>query len=299
MDEDNSKNLLDRIKEKMPRLSKGQKRIAEFLIQHYDKSVYLTAAKLGEVTGVSESTVVRFAIELGYDGYPKFQKALEELVKSELTARQRMEVTAEKMENSNKHILQSVLEKDSSRIQKTLNYIDKNQFDMAVDAIINAKKVYIVGGRSSYSIASFTYFYLNLMLPNVLNVDVSSTGEVFEQIMHIEEGDICIGISFPRYSKRTIKAVEYASERNVTCIAITDSYLAPIATCSKYNLITKTDMVSLVDSLVAPLSVVNALLVAVSLKKKDEVLINFDKLEQLWRQHDIYETTENIKLYRG
>ncbi len=281
-------DLLKIIDDKMGDLSKGQKRIANFLKDHYDKAVYLTASRLGEIAGVSESTVVRFAIELGFDGYPKLQEALQELVKNELTASQRMKVSSDRIVRSDKHIFKSVLESDAARIANTLDTIDQRDFDEAVDYIINAKRVYIVGGRSSSALSNFLDFYLNLMRDDVINASTGVVTETFEHIFRIKEGDLLIGISFPRYSNKTVKAVEYAHGRGARTIAITDSTQSPLAKDANICLTARSDMLSFIDSLVAPLSLINALLVAVSLKCEDNIAQGLDKLEDLWGEYRIY-----------
>ncbi len=281
-------DLLKIIDDKMGDLSKGQKRIANFLKDHYDKAVYLTASRLGEIAGVSESTVVRFAIELGFDGYPKLQEALQELVKNELTASQRMKVSSDRIVRSDKHIFKSVLESDAARIANTLDTIDQRDFDEAVDYIINAKRVYIVGGRSSSALSNFLDFYLNLMRDDVINASTGVVTETFEHIFRIKEGDLLIGISFPRYSNKTVKAVEYAHGRGARTIAITDSTQSPLAKDANICLTARSDMLSFIDSLVAPLSLINALLVAVSLKCEDNIAEGLDKLEDLWGEYRIY-----------
>ena len=281
-------DLLKIIVDKMGDLSKGQKRIANFLKDHYDKAVYLTASRLGEIAGVSESTVVRFAIELGFDGYPKLQEALQELVKNELTASQRMKVSSDRIVKSDKHIFKSVLESDAARIANTLDTIDQRDFDEAVDYIINAKRVYIVGGRSSSALSNFLDFYLNLMRDDVINASTGVVTETFEHIFRIKEGDLLIGISFPRYSNKTVKAVEYAHGRGARTIAITDSNQSPLAKDANICLTARSDMLSFIDSLVAPLSLINALLVAVSLKCEDNIAEGLDKLEDLWGEYRIY-----------
>jgi DNA-binding MurR/RpiR family transcriptional regulator len=281
-------DLLSKIQEKMPTLSKGQKRIAEFLSEHYDQGVYLTAAKLGEIAGVSESTVVRFAIELGFDGYPKLQRALEELVKNKLTASQRMRVSYDRMARTDKDLLRTVLEGDAERITSTLNDIKTEDFNAAVNAILNGKKIYVVGGRSSAALSYFFSFYLNFMVDNVINVTANTVTETFENIFRIGEGDVLVAMSFPRYSQKTIKAMEYANDRGATTIAITDSRLSPLVNNASVSLVARSDMVSFVDSLVAPLSVINALLVAVSMIKKDDIEHGLDKLERLWNEYQIY-----------
>ncbi len=281
-------DLLNIIQKKIPKLSKGQKRIANFLIEDYDKALYLTASKLGDVTGVSESTVVRFAIELGFDGYPKLQQALEELVKTKLTASQRIKVSSDRIEKSDKSILKAVLESDSDRIHSTLNEIDEAVFEKCVEKILSAKKVYIFGGRSSFALASFLHFYLNLMIDDVVLVNSYASTEIFEQIYKIDNDDLFIGISFPRYSQRTVKAMEYVRKRGVSTIAVTDSSVSPLVRFSDLSLTARSDMVSFVDSLVAPLSVINALLVGISVSKKDDLIKNLDNLERIWNEYQVY-----------
>lgn len=288
-------DLLTTIQNRLPELSKGQKRIANFLLEHYDQGVYLTAAKLGEIAGVSESTVVRFAIELGFDGYPKLQRALEELVKNKLTASQRMRVSYDRMFKNNKHLINSVLESDAERIHQTLNDINVDDFEHVVEEILNAKKIYVVGGRSSAALSAFLSFYLNLMVDNVVNVNTSTATEVFEQIYRIKEDDVFIGISFPRYSRRTIKAMDYAYSNGATTIAITDSNVSPLVKSATYSLISRSDMVSFVDSLVAPMSIINALLVAISVNKREELEQGLDKLERLWNEYQVYTSHEPKK----
>lgn len=286
-------DLLKIIDEKMSGLSKGQKRIANFLKEHYDNAVYLTASKLGEIAGVSESTVVRFAIELGFDGYPKLQEALQELVKNELTASQRMKVSSDRIAKTDKHILTTVLESDSARITSTLENINQREFDEAVDYIVNAKRVYIVGGRSSSALSHFLDFYLNLMRDNVINASTGAVTETFEHIFRIEEGDLLIGISFPRYSNKTVKAIEYAHSRGAKTIAITDGKQSPLVKDATISLIASSDMLSFIDSLVAPLSLINALLAAISMKRKDYIAKGLDQLEDLWDEYKVY--SSNIK----
>ncbi len=290
-----NKNLLVRIDENMQNFSKGQRKISEYLLKNYEKSLYLTAAKLAEVIGVSESTVVRFAIELNYEGYPEFQKALEEIVKSELTPRQRMEVTAEKLSKNGKHPLRVMMEHDSSRIAKTLATIDFDEFDTVVDKIANARKIYIIAGRSSTALGDFLYFYLNMMSFRVEYVQVNSKAEIFEQLVHATDEDVCICMSFPRYAKRTIDGMAFAKSRNVTTVAITDSKIAPVTKYCDHVLLSKSDMIAVIDSLVSPLSIINGLLVSLSLVKQEKVLENFDMLEKQWRIHDTYETEYYIK----
>lgn len=291
-------NLLLKIKQKMPEFTKGQKKLANFILENYDKAVFITASKLGEIVGVSESTVVRFAMELGFDGYPKFQSQLEILVKTELTSTQRIKVSNEQMSRSNKDILTTILEKDAEKIKFTINEIDKEVFNDAIDKIVSAKKVYIVGVRSANSLSSFLAFYLNLMIDNVVYVNSSTATETFEQIFRIEKGDVFIGISFPRYSRRTIKAMEYAYNKKATTIAITDSVFSPLVAFATNSLIARSDMISFMDSLVAPLSVINAILVAISIKKKDEIITTLEKLENIWSEYQVYNYTQNEGFFR-
>ena len=271
----------------MPKLSKGQKLIANYILEHYEKAVFLTAAKLGGIVGVSESTVVRFANELGYDGYPKFQDALEELVKSKLTAMQRLEVTTDRIDTS--HVLKSVLQMDEEKIRSTRDQIDEASFNRAVDRIIDAKTIYVLGVRSCAGLASFLGFYLNIIFDNIRVVNTNSISEMFEAIHRINEEDVIIGISFPRYSKRVMKCLEFAQSRNANVIAITDSYISPIASYADYALIGNSEMVSFVDSLVAPLSIINAIIVAISLRKKDEIAVNLERLENIWVEYEVYD----------
>lgn len=288
---ENSTNELQmRIEEKYRTLSKGQKRLAEYVLDNYDKAVFLTAAKLGEVVGVSESTVVRFATQLGYKGYPGFQKALEELVRNRLNSIQRMKVTYGRISQS--EILETVLQSDIEKIKQTLTGIDQGEFDLAIDTILHAKKIYVIGIRSCAPLASFMSFYLNLICDNVIAVNTNSSSEIFEQIIRIGEEDVIIGISFPRYSMRTLKALEFASKRKAKVITLTDSIHSPMNMYSSCNLIARSDMASIVDSLVAPLSVVNALIVALCMKKQKEVIGTLETLEQIWGEYQVYSGDE-------
>ncbi|WP_250230152.1 MurR/RpiR family transcriptional regulator [Anaeropeptidivorans aminofermentans] len=289
------KDLLTIIEERFPKLSKGQKRIGNYLLNHYEKAVSLTASRLGEVIGVSESTVVRFAVELGYEGYPELQKALKDVLKNKLTSQQRIEVSSDILFKDNSNILRSVLKGDIERINTTLTEIDYEAFELSVESILNAKRVYIVGGRSAGSLANYFYFYLNLMHENVVMVDSSNVSDVFEQIFRITKDDVLIGISFPRYSLSTIKAVQFAMERKATTIGITDNTNSPISKYSQYVLTAKTGMVSFVDSIVAPMSIISAMLIAISVKKKDQLYNDFDMLEGIWKKNQIYSSGPDIE----
>ncbi len=286
----NTNELTNRINERYSKMSKGQKLLASYITDYYDKAVFLTASKLGEVVGVSESTVVRFAAQLGYKGYPEFQKALEEMVRNRLSSVQRMEVTYGRTGQSG--ILASVLHADMDKLEKTLERIDSNAFEMAVDTILTAKRIYVIGIRSCAPLASFLAFYLNFMFDDVRQLHTSSSSELFEQMVRIGKDDVIIGISFPRYSMRTLKALEFANNRSAKVITLTDSVHSPMNLYSSCNLIADSDMASILDSLVAPLSVINALIVALCMRKQDEVADTLEKLEQIWDEYQVYENDE-------
>ena len=290
MNENSTNELLGRMEERRSQMSKGQKRLADYVSKNYDKAVFLTAAKLGEVVGVSESTVVRFATQLGYKGYPGFQKALEELVRNKLNSIQRMEVTYGRISQS--EIIEAVLHSDIEKIKLTLEAIDQKAFDLAIDTLLNAKRVYVIGIRSCAPLASFLCFYLNLVCENVTLVNTNSSSEIFEQLIRINEEDVIVGISFPRYSMRTLKALEFASNRKAKVITLTDSVHSPMNLYSSCNLIARSDMASIVDSLVAPLSVINALVVALCMKKQREVVTTLETLEKIWGEYQVYSNDE-------
>ncbi|MCI9340706.1 MAG: MurR/RpiR family transcriptional regulator [Dorea sp.] len=286
-----SKNeLWKKIEDGYPKFSKGQRKLADFIQKDYDKAAFLTAARMGEEVGVSESTVVRFAMALGYEGYPGFQKALGEMVRTKLNSIQRMEVTYGRI--SQGEILATVLHSDIEKIKLTMEAIDHETFEMAVDTILNARKIFVVGIRSCAPLASFLSFYLNLVCDNVIAVNTNSPSEIFEQMLRINEEDAIIGISFPRYSMRTLKALEYASNRKAKVITLTDSVHSPMTLYSSCNLIARSDMASIVDSLVAPLSVVNALVVALCMKKQKEVITTLETLEEIWDEYQVYNKDE-------
>ena len=286
----NTNDLLNRINKNYSKMSKGQKLLATYITDNYDKAVFLTAAKMGDVVGVSESTVVRFAMSLGYKGYPEFQNALEELVRNKLNSVQRMDVTYGRISQS--EILETVLKSDADKLKTTLEKIDHSAFELAVDTILGARNIYIVGIRSCAPLASFLSFYLNLMFDNVRLLHTNSASEIFEQMVRINEDDVIIGISFPRYSMRTLKALEFANNRSAKVITITDSIHSPMNLYSSCNLIADSDMASIVDSLVAPLSVINALIVALCMKKQKEVAKTLTTLEEIWDEYQVYENDE-------
>lgn len=286
----NKNELLQKIENGYKKFSKGQRKLADFIREDYDKAAFLTAAKMGEEVGVSESTVVRFAMALGYDGYPEFQKALGELVRTKLNSIQRMEVTYGRI--SQGKILSTVLHSDIEKIKLTMDTIDHEAFELAVDTILNARRIYVIGIRSCAPLASFLTFYLNLICDNVTEVHSNSSSEIFEQLIRIREEDVVIGISFPRYSMRTLKALEFASNRKAKVITLTDSVHSPMTLYSSCNLIARSDMASIVDSLVAPLSVVNALVVALCMKKQKEVITTLETLEDIWDEYQVYSKDE-------
>ena len=286
----NTNDLTNRINERYSTMSKGQKLLATYITDHYDKAVFLTAAKLGEVVGVSESTVVRFAAHLGYKGYPQFVKALEELVRTRLDSAREVEVTYGRISRSK--VLESVLKTDMERLKGTFEKIDQNAFELAVETILTARRIYMIGIRSCAPLASFLAFYLNLILEDVIQLHTNSSSELFEQMVRISKEDVIIGISFPRYSLRTLKALEFANNRSAKVITLTDSVHSPMNLYSSCNLIAESDMASIVDSLVAPLSVINALIVALCMRKQDEVADTLEMLEQVWEEYQVYENDE-------
>lgn len=283
-------HLLVRIDAKMSTFSKGQKLIAEFIEQHYDRAAFLTASKLGELVGVSESTVVRFATELGYGGYPELQKAMQEMIKDKLTSVQRIDVTAAKIGEGS--VLDMVLSQDILKIRRTLEETSREDFDRAVESVINAENIYIFGVRSSSSLAGFLGYYFDLILGNVHIVTDSSRSGMYEALLRISEKDAIIGISFPRYSRTAAEAMTFAKSRGAATIAITDSLLSPLAQSAESVLIARSDMASVVDSLVAPLSLINALIVATVIKKKDDVKKTFSVLENVWNEQGVYTSSQ-------
>lgn len=290
-----SNDLLIKIEREMAKFSKGQKLIARFITEHYEKAAFMTASRLGETVGVSESTVVRFATEVGFEGYPQLQKNLQEIIRNRLTTVQRMEIIDGQIGNAD--VLTKVMTLDAEKIRHTLEEVDRESFSKAVDEIIGAQERYILGIRSSNMLASFLAFYFNHIFPHVNNVSNNSTSEVFEQLLRIQEGDVLIAISFPRYSQRTLKAAKFAKSCGARVIAITDCVSAPLAEVADVMLLARSDMASFVDSLVAPLSLINSLIVAVGLRKKDEISKTYATLEHIWDEYNVYEKTEEyVKL---
>lgn len=275
------------LKEKEDTFSKGQRRIAKYITEEYEKVAFMTANRLGKTVGVSESTVVRFAVDLGFDGYPSMQKAMRETVLNRLTSVQRIEVASSRF--GDQDLVSTVLHADMEKLRQTADMVDRAQFQAAVDAILEAKEVYIVGVRSVAPLANFLGHYLGYMLEHIHLISGVSAGEMFEKIVGIGSQDVLVAFSFPRYSASTTKGARYCRSAGATVIGITDSSLSPLGQCSDYCLIAKSDMVSLVDSLVAPLSLVNALIVAVAARKEKEVSQTLSKLEGIWEEYQVYE----------
>ena len=279
-------DILSRISERYGKMSKSHKAIASYISEHYDQAVFMTAAKLGETLGISESTVVRFAFGIGYEGYPEFQKALEDCVKGKLSSIQKMD--AKYGRSSQSEVLASVITADIEKLQHTIDNLDPAAFESAVNTILEAETIYVMGLRSNEPLAEFLHFYLNMVRGGVVLLKTTSVSETFEQMIRIHEKDCFIGISFPRYSMRTLKAMEFANDRNAKVIAITDSTHSPMSLYSSCNLLARSDMVSIVDSLVAPLSVINALVVALCLKCPQDVRKNLEMLEDTWNNYQVY-----------
>ena len=268
-------DILTYIQENMTSFSKGQKLIANYILQSYDKAAFMTASKLGKTVNVSESTVVRFAAELGFDGYPSMQKTLQEMIRNKLTAIQRVEVSKERI--GNQDVMTMVMQSDIEKIRMTLDETDQVSFNQAVAAIANAKRIYVLGVRSASVLANFISFYFRFMFDNLVSVDTSSISEVFEQIVHISADDVFIGLSFPRYSKRTIKAMQYAKDQGAKVVAITDSKVSPLTKIADVSLLAKSD------------SLVNALIVAISREKAVHLESSLNRLESIWEEYDVYE----------
>lgn len=282
-------DIVKDISDKIPAMSKSHKLIAFYINEHADTAAYLTATRLGDTVGVSESTVVRFAIEMGYKGYPEMQKALKNHVAKNMNSLQRFNATDTMISGGD--LVSKVMNFDIEKIKTTLDELDRENFEKAVSIIINAKKVYVIGTRSAAMLTGFFAYYLNIMLNNVVLLDKTTSSEMFERLMWISEGDAFVGISFPRYSTRTKNAMDFARKKGAKILAITDSETSPISALSDCALYAKSDMVSFVDSLVAPLSIINALIVAVSMNKKNELSEHLSELEEIWDKYDVYEKT--------
>lgn len=286
-----SKSVLQTIQSRMDSLSKGQKRIAAYILENYDKAAFMTANKLGKTAQVSESTVVRFATELGYDGYPTMQKALQEIIRGKLTSIQRIQASDDQMNDTD--ILGTVMQRDMNSIHTAIEQVDRSEFNRVVDKLVQAEHIYLLGVRSSSFLAGYLNFYFHLIFQNVTLVQNFSAGEIFEQLVRIGPKDVLVGISFPRYSKMTLNAVHFARDRGAEVIAITDSRMSPLYQLASASLLVRSDMISMVDSMAAPLSLLNALIVAVGRQKKEDISHTYAELEQVWSRYNIFGKTED------
>ena len=281
-----AKNILHTIEQNMAGFSKGQKRIADYILKNYDKAAFMTASKLGSLANVSESTVVRFATELGYDGYPSMQRTLQDMIRSRLTSTQRIQAAGERFQKQD--VLGAVLQSDMDKLREVVNQANRKTFDDVVERIQNAKHIYVLGVRSSSFVAGYLNFYMHLLFGNVTLVQTNSAGEILEQLFRIGVGDVLIAISFPRYSQITMNTVKFARDRGATIIAITDNELSPVYQMSDAALFAPCEMISFVDSMVAPLSMINALLVALANQRKTDVSATFAELENIWNEYDVF-----------
>jgi len=279
-------DLLTKLNEQYPRLSKGQKQIASYIMDNYDRAAFITASKMGQIVGVSESTVVRFASAMGYDGYPELQRSLQEIIRTRLTAMQRIQLTSEMDEAD---VLKTVLKADMNNIRATIDMVDNASFMAAVDAILHARRIYVIGMRSAMPLAQFLAYYLSFVCDMVIPVN-GAISDPFEQMARISNQDVCIGISFPRYSSRTVEAMQYAKNCGAITIAITDSMGSPLAVHADHALTARSDMASFADSLVAPMSLINAIIVAAGHAHREELVEHFSMLENIWGNHHVYVT---------
>lgn len=281
-----AKSILHTIESNLPDFSKGQKRIASYILENYDKAAFMTASKMGKLVGVSESTVVRFASELGYDGYPSMQRALQEMIRSRLTSTQRIQAAGDRL--SGQDLLTTVLQSDMDKLRMVVEEADRGEFDKVVSLVLECKHLYILGVRSSSFVAGYLNFYLHLLTENVTLVQSNAAGEIFEQLFRIGPGDVMIAISFPRYSKVTMSTAKFAQDRGATIVAITDNELSPLYQMSDAALLAPSEMISFVDSMVAPLSLINALVVAIGYRMGTDVTKTFDTLESIWDQYSVF-----------
>ena len=281
-----AKSILHTIENNMSSFSKGQKRIAGYILENYDKAAFMTASKLGKLVGVSESTVVRFASELGYDGYPSMQRALQEMIRSRLTSTQRIQAAGDLLDRED--LLGAVLQSDIDKLREIVGEADRAEFDNVVERIMRARHIYILGVRSSSFVAGYLNFYMHLLCENVTLVQSNAAGEIFEQLFRIGPEDVMIAISFPRYSKVTMNTVKFARDRGASIIAITDNELSPVYQMSDAALLAPCEMISFVDSMVAPLSLINALLVALAHRMGTDVSTTFAELEDIWNEYGVF-----------
>ena len=288
-----SNDILDLLRERQSTFSKGQRLIAKYITKDYDKAAFMTANRLGKTVGVSESTVVRFAVDLGFDGYPSMQKAMQEMVLNRLTSVQRIEVANNRI--GDQDVISTVVQADIEKLRQTEETISREEFNAAVNAVIGAKRVYILGVRSAAPLANFLGYYLNYMFNNVHVITGCGTSEMFEKIVGVNSNDVVIAFSFPRYSSATTKGAQYCRSTGATVIGITDQLNSPLGSTCDHVLLAKSDMVSLVDSLVAPLSIVNALIVAIAAKREKELHRTFEALERIWDEYHVYEKQEDAQ----
>lgn len=280
-------DIMTLLQQRAPQFSKGQRLLARYITESYDKAAFMTASRLGKTVGVSESTVVRFAVELGYDGYPTMQKAMQEMVLNRLTSVQRLGVANDRI--GNQDVVSTVLQSDADKLRQTAELLDRDEFRSAVDAILKGKRVFILGARSAAPLASFLGYYLTFMFNNVHIVTASGASEMFEKLIGVDSEDVVIAFSFPRYSAATVKGAQYCRTTGATVIGFTDSRLSPLGQHCDHVLLAKSDMVSIVDSIVAPLSVVNALIVALASGREQMLTKTFDALERVWEEYNVYE----------
>lgn len=284
-------DILSVLQERATTFSKGQRAIARYITESYDQAAFMTASKLGRTVGVSESTVVRFAVELGYDGYPTMQKAMQEMVLNRLTSVQRIEVANDRI--GDQDILSLVLQSDMEQLRKTVSSVDRKDFSAAVNAILDARRIYVLGVRSASALASFLGYYLNLMFEDVHTITASGTGQVLEKLISAGPDDVVIAFSYPRYSTSTVTGASFCHSKGAKIVAMTDSRTSPLGQTSDFVLQTKSDMASLVDSLVAPLSVVNALVVALAARREEKLAKTFSRLEEIWEKYQVYEKQDD------
>ena len=284
-------DILSVLQERATTFSKGQRAIARYITESYDKAAFMTASKLGRTVGVSESTVVRFAVELGYDGYPTMQKAMQEMVLNRLTSVQRIEVANDRI--GDQDILSLVLQSDMEQLRKTVSSVDRKDFSAAVNAILDASRIYVLGVRSATALSSYLCYYLNLMFEDVHTITASGTGQVLEKLISAGPDDVVIAFSYPRYSTSTVTGASFCHSKGAKIVAMTDSRTSPLGQTSDFVLQTKSDMASLVDSLVAPLSVVNALVVALAARREEKLAKTFSRLEEIWEKYQVYEKQDD------
>lgn len=284
----NDIDILTRLETEIDSMSKSHKKIAEYIINNYDRATFMTASTLGENVGVSESTVVRFATRLGFEGFPQLQRALQDVVKTKLTILQRVDLSNEMLKKGD--ILENVMNLDISKIRSTLETVNRDEFKKAVDAISEADNIFILGTRSSFALSQFLSFYLNYMFTHVRNVNGNSSSGIFDQIFKISENDVFVAIGFPRYSTTTIKAIKFAKDKKAKTIAITDRYDSPLAKSADITLVARSDMISFLDTLVAPLSLINALIIALAMRNEDDIPETFIELENIWKEYEVYQS---------